>query len=72
MYYRVDSYTENASNMFVLDQDSDLKKLKSRVRVDEGFGTRSFFKHKLIETQDISCVTRSGSPIKTFIIEENL
>jgi len=71
MYYRVKKFSDSYSNMFVLDKDADLNKLKARTSIDcSGLGLKSFINPVFIESQQVKCVSMSGSFRNSDIIEE--
>jgi len=70
MYYRVKQYRGSYSNMYVLDMDADLSRLKSRTNIDcAGLGPRNFLSPRFVESQIVSCVSQAGASRNSDIIE---
>lgn len=71
MYYRVKQYRDSYSNMYVLDKDDDLSRLKSRINIDcAGLGPWSFSSPRFLESQIVRCVSQGGESRKSDIIED--
>jgi hypothetical protein len=72
MFYRVKKYHRDYRNMFVLDKDSNLDKLKSRIKIQNcaSGGYRPFNNPELIlSSQIIECVSLDGQKRNSDIIK---